>query len=178
MEESSHEKRVNISLRRERKPSCTLCKNHGMRSNLKGHKRLCPFLTCDCEPCVKGRKRRVVMRRQVRLRRKQMKDIRSRSNSATPVEPFRGKKDKEKLKCRLNVCRSLPPMNSSIWSSFKLEFVKHKLSSSVLQSVFSICCQFHFEGIVWFSKNVYTVLVHLLQVVCSPYLFAWSLGKH
>ena len=43
-----------------------------------------------------------------------MKDIRSRSNSVTPVEPFRGKKDKGKLECRLNVCRSLPPMNSSI----------------------------------------------------------------
>ena len=43
-----------------------------------------------------------------------MKEIRSRCNSVTPVEPFRGKKDKEKLKSRLNVCCSLLPMNFSI----------------------------------------------------------------
>jgi len=114
MEESSLEKRMNISLRRERKPSCTLCKNHGMRSNLRGHKRHCPFSNCDCEPCVKGRQRRVVMREQVRLRRKQMKDIESRSNSVAPVEPFQGKKEKGKLKCKLNVCCFSPQMNSSI----------------------------------------------------------------
>ena len=93
--EESLEKRMSVSLRRERKPSCALCKNHGIRSNRKGHKRLCPFSNCDCEPCVKGRKRRVVMREQVRLRRKQMKDIGRRCNSVTPVEPFRGKKDRE-----------------------------------------------------------------------------------
>jgi len=114
MEESSLEKRMNISLRRKRNPSCTLCQNHGMRSNLKGHKRHCPFSNCDCEPCVKGRQRRVVMSKQVRLRRKQMKDIESRSNSVAPVEPFRGKKGKGKLKYKLNVSCSSPPMNLSI----------------------------------------------------------------
>ena len=80
------------------------------------------------------------MKEQVRLRRKQMKDIRSRCNSVTPVEPFRGKKYKEKLKCRLNVCCSLPANEFFHLKFFKLEFVKHpgKLSSPVLRSLFSI----------------------------------------
>ena len=90
METSSYEEKMNV--RKERKPSCTLCSNHGVRSNLKGHKRLCPFSNCDCEPCVKGRQRRVVMREQVRLRRRQMKDIGSRPYCVAPVEQGRGKK--------------------------------------------------------------------------------------
>jgi len=90
MEESSFEKLMNI--RKERKPCCTLCRNHGVRTNSKGHKHHCPFSNCDCQPCIKGRQRRVVMRKQVRLRRKQMRDIEGRSNCVTPVEPRRGKK--------------------------------------------------------------------------------------
>lgn len=89
MKESSLENL--ISTRKERKPTCTLCSNHGVRSNLKGHKRHCPFSSCPCDPCVKGRQRRVIMREQVRLRRKQMKDIGSRPYCVTPVEPGRGK---------------------------------------------------------------------------------------
>ncbi|KAL9974371.1 hypothetical protein ACROYT_G011395 [Oculina patagonica] len=84
MEESSLEKLMNN--RKERKPSCTLCRNHGVRSKSKGHKLVCPFSNCDCEPCVKGRQRRVVMREQVRLRRRQMKDIGGRSYCVTPFE--------------------------------------------------------------------------------------------
>lgn len=90
MEESSLEKLMDI--RKERKPCCTLCRNHGVRTNSKGHKHHCPFSNCNCQPCVKGRQRRVVMRKQVRLRRKQMKDIEGCSNCVTPVEPGRGKK--------------------------------------------------------------------------------------
>jgi len=79
-----------MNIRKERKPCCTLCRNHGVRTNSKGHKHQCPFSSCDCQPCVKGRQRRVVMRKQVRLRRKQMRDIeRGRSNCVTPVEPGR-----------------------------------------------------------------------------------------
>ncbi|XP_020632272.1 doublesex- and mab-3-related transcription factor A2-like, partial [Orbicella faveolata] len=144
MEESSLEKRMNISLRRERKPSCTLCKNHGMRSNLKGHKRHCPFSNCDCEPCVKGRQRRVVMREQVRLRRKQMKDIESRSNSVAPVEPFQVNFSLAAVKTEL----SLPPTNEhrSFGDEKELAIMKHcgrnegltHSVSNILHSQFSV----------------------------------------
>ena len=91
LEEMIHIRKERIHIRKERKPSCTLCSNHGVRSNLKGHKRLCPFLNCHCELCVKGRQRRVIMRQQVRLRRRQMKDIGSRRTyCVAPVEPSRG----------------------------------------------------------------------------------------
>ena len=75
-----------IDIRKERKPSCTLCSNHGIRSSLKGHKHNCPFLRCHCERCVKGRLKRDIMKQQVRLRRKQMKDIVNHPYCGTPVE--------------------------------------------------------------------------------------------
>lgn len=84
MEKSSFAKLIDI--RKERKPSCTLCSNHGIRSSLKGHKHNCPFLRCHCERCVKGRLKRDIMKQQVRLRRKQMKDIVNHPYCGTPVE--------------------------------------------------------------------------------------------
>ena len=91
MSETSRKKQTHD--RKERNPSCTLCINHGVRSKFKGHKRLgCPFLSCHCELCVNGRQKRVTMKKQVRLRRKQMKDIGRRNNQciSPAVEPTRG----------------------------------------------------------------------------------------
>ena len=105
MEESSFEKLKKI--RKERHPCCTLCRNHGIRTNSKGHKHHCPFLKCDCEPCIKKKKKRVVMSKQVRLRRKQMKVIEGRSNYVTPVEPGRGKQSQMLAKD----CCSFPKVN-------------------------------------------------------------------
>lgn len=90
MSETSRKKQTHD--RKERNPSCTLCINHGVRSKFKGHKRLgCPFLSCHCELCVNGRQKRVTMKKQVRLRRKQMKDIGRRNNQciSPAVEPTR-----------------------------------------------------------------------------------------
>ncbi|XP_022803195.1 doublesex- and mab-3-related transcription factor A2-like isoform X1 [Stylophora pistillata] len=81
-----------IHTSKKRDPCCTLCFNHGVRSKLKGHKRLgCPFLRCDCKQCVNGRKKRVTMKMQVRLRRKQMKEIGRRNYQYIPpaAEPTR-----------------------------------------------------------------------------------------
>lgn len=64
--------------RRSRNPSCTLCGNHGVRSELKNHKHKCPYNSCACRLCDRGRERREVMRKQVRLRRQQMKQIYSK----------------------------------------------------------------------------------------------------
>ena len=61
--------------KRTRKPSCTLCSNHGKRKDLKGHKYVCEFSDCECDHCDRGRERRKVMREQVKLRRHQMREI-------------------------------------------------------------------------------------------------------
>lgn len=96
MEETSLEKLIGV--KKERKPSCTLCSNHGVRSNLKGHKHHCPFLNCHCERCVKGRRKRDIMKQQVRLRRKQMKDFGKRACCVPAAEP-RGKMDNFMFSC-------------------------------------------------------------------------------
>lgn len=71
---------ASFSANRTRQPTCTLCRNHGIRSDLKGHKYYCEFSDCECKLCFQGRERREVMRQQVQLRRRQMKQIYSSMN--------------------------------------------------------------------------------------------------
>jgi DM DNA binding domain len=52
---------------------CSRCRNHNIRTVLKGHKRSCQFLTCNCERCSETKVRQKFIASEIAIHRKQYK---------------------------------------------------------------------------------------------------------